>query len=80
MSGREFARKHGLRVESVYRWGREFPEVDNDHDGFTEVVVAPGRPYSSTGLEVVLTNGRVIRVLGDFDANQLRAVVEALES
>lgn len=80
MSGREFARKHGLQVESVYRWGREFPEDDNHHDGFTEVVVSPGRQHSSTGLEVVLLNGRVVRVLGEVDANQLRAVVEALES
>jgi len=80
LSGREFAREHGLQVEAVYRWGREFPEVDNQHDGFTEVVLSPERQQSSTGLEVVLTSGRVVRVLGKVDADQLRAVVEALES
>ncbi len=24
LNGREFAKKHGLEVESVYRWGKEF--------------------------------------------------------
>jgi len=76
LSGRAFARKHGLQVESVYRWGREFPEVD----AFTEVVVAPGRGPSLAALEVVLANGRVVRVRGEVDGNQLRAVVEALEA
>ena len=79
LSGRAFAHKHGLQVESVYRWGREFTEVDN-HRAFTEVVVAPERRARSAAIEVVLANGRVVRVLGEVDADQLRAVVEVLEA
>ena len=64
----------------MYRWGREFPEVDNHREAFTEVVVAPGQRHSSAALEVVLANGRVVRVFGEVDASQLRAVVEVLEA
>lgn len=87
LSGPEFAKRHGLQVESVYRWGREFPDTGRagrsrgEARGFTEVRVREGRMRPTAGvIEVVLANGRVVRVGGAVDARQLRAVIEALES
>lgn len=80
LSGRAFADKHGLQVESIYRWGREFPDDEPQREAFAEVIVKSESRPSSPAVEVVLANGRTVRVVGDVDANQLRAVVEALES
>ena len=82
LSGREFAKQHGLPVESICRWGREFPEAKavERRETFTEIRLNGSTEETPSAIEVVLSNGRRIRVLGDVAATRLRAVVEALES
>ena len=79
LSGREFARRHGLQVESIYRWGREFPEAQQKRAGFSEVRLVPSQNDATSTVEVLLANGRIVRVRGEVDAQLLRAVVEAVE-
>lgn len=87
LSGREFARKNGLEVESVYRWGREFPAEDvkaseKPRRGFTEVRVRNEEPQmpSPLELELALKNHRVLRLRVGTDTTYVRKLVEALES
>ncbi len=72
-----------MSVTSLYTWGRrlEAEELEADPEpSFTEVrVVGPDSPTRTGGLEVVTRSGRVVRVLGDVDIDQLRAVLEAVE-
>ena len=81
LSGRAFADKHGLPAESIYRWGREFPATAGSgaKSGFAEVRVRGAEPEQAR-VEVVLGNGRVVRVVGEVEARKVRALVEALES
>ncbi len=89
LSGRQFAQQNGLEVESVYRWGREFPaktaKVGKTRGGFTEVRVrseqesrAPTAPAFEVELE--LKNHRVLRVRAGTDAKYICELAEALES
>jgi transposase-like protein len=90
LSGREFARQNGLEVESVYRWGREFPKKtanagSKSVGGFTEVRVRsreeqPQRGPSRFEVEVELKNHRALRVRVGTDPGYVRELVEALES
>ncbi len=82
LSGGKFARKHGLKKSTLYRWGRrEEGTVFATKSAFTQVRVRPApRPTPSSVIEVVLTGGRVLRLVGPVDAGQLRAVLEVLEA
>ncbi len=90
LSGGKFARDQGLKESTLYRWGRRIDEEDAvlaPEATFAQVRVrSPAAPRptqttpSSAMIEVVLTSGRVLRVIGPVDAGQLRAVVEALEA
>ena len=82
LSGREFAKQHGLPVESIYRWGREFPEATavDPREAFTKIRLNGSTEVMPSAIEIVLSNGRRVRVLGDVTATRLRAVVEAVES
>lgn len=84
LSGREFARQNGLEAESVYRWGKEFGDgavkKRTGNQAFTEVRVGDGAATAAAMVEVVLSNGRVLRVPPSIDAGQLRALVEVVES
>jgi transposase-like protein len=82
LSGGEFARRHGLPTESVYRWGKEFavaPKASNRAGAFTEVRVGGGAK-SEACIEVVLGNGRALRIPAGVDAARVRALIEVLES
>jgi len=90
VSGREFARQNGLEVESVYRWGREFPAKtakagNKARSGFTEVRVRSvedqtKRPSPRFEVEVELKNHRALRVRAGTDPAYVAKLVEALES
>lgn len=87
LTARQFATENGLKAENLYRWSwaqrRSSAQAENQ-DQFMEVRLTPSRPVrqggTSSGFEVVLSNGRTIRVHGDFDRERLRSLVEALES
>ena len=91
LSGGKFARQQGLKESTLYRWGRRVDDestVPAPEATFAQVRVrsppalrpSPRPASSSAMIEVVLTGGRVLRLLGPVDAGQLRAVVEALEA
>lgn len=84
MSGREFARENGLEAESVYRWGKEFPDEratgSTRTQAFTEVRVGRTDPKPHEPIEIALKNHRVLRVPAGTDAAYVRELVEALES
>lgn len=84
LSGADFARQHELTHSTLCHWGqvlgRERAEPKH-RPSFAEVVVKPSALLpGSSRLEVVLANGRVLRVMGAVDATQLASVVLALES
>lgn len=83
LPGTKFAERHGLAVRSLYGWRQRLEseaEVTEAGEAFTEVHVRGVEPSSSRGaIELVTRGGRVIRILGRVDAEQLRAVVEAVE-
>src|SRR5690606_36547850 len=86
-TAREFAKARGLGADNLYRWSweqRRSPTGSSEHSGFMEVRLAHADPEGarvvSGGVEVVLGNGRTIRILGEVDPQRLRALVEVLES
>jgi transposase-like protein len=72
-----FARKHGLSSGTLYRWSRGAgQDVGTAVPGFAEVRVVG--EVSSAALELEHRSGCVVRVRGDVDEAQLRAVLRAL--
>jgi transposase len=80
LSVRGFCARRGLRQPSFYAWRLELQRRDSEKPQFVpirlrdDVSTAVGRT-----LEVVLANGRAIRVTSDFDACTLRQLVAVLE-
>jgi transposase-like protein len=86
---REFCTKHELAEPSFYAWRRVIGERDrqaaqpSDSDGqaqdqpaFVPLCVLP---TATTALELVLGQGRVVRVPAGFDAATLRQLLAVLE-
>jgi transposase-like protein len=71
-----FARKHGLIPSTLYSWSRRPGQAADAVQGFAEVRVVG--TVSSAALEVEHPSGCVVRVRGDVDEAQLRAVLRAL--
>jgi len=90
LSAAAYCQGHGLNPKCFYRWRRIFAEtlgesVDIEGCGeeagralFAEVCISQ-TPLASSGVEVCLGGGRVIRVAPGFDAPTLCRVVSALE-
>jgi hypothetical protein len=73
----DFCDGEGVSVASFYAWRRRL------HAATTPTTFVPVRvvtPPPPAALEVVLADGRAIRVPAGFDAQHLRAVVAALEA
>jgi transposase len=83
-SVREFAESHGLAASTLYWWrsalGRR-GAAGSDRLRLTPVTVFGSRPSLDVGagIEVVLGNGRRLRVPRDIDADALGRFVSALE-
>ena len=81
VSGTVFAERHGLKRSSLYEWGRKVEEASET--AFTEVRVDATSGLASsggeTGIEIETKSGRVVRVRGEVDVEQLRRVLEAVE-
>jgi transposase-like protein len=72
-----FARNHGLSPATLYRWSQRVSQgADGGAPGFAEVRVVGA--VSSAALEVAHPGGCVVRVRGEVDEAQLRAVLRAL--
>lgn len=90
LSAAAYCRRHGLNTKCFYRWRRIFgdvaresgiteaPNSEGAQSLFAEVRVSGAIPASS-GVEVCLAGGRVVRVTAGFDAPTLCRVVAALE-
>ena len=80
LSVRDFCDRRGLATPSFYHWRRVLERRAAEKVAFVPVqVVAEAVPALATALEVVLTDGRVVRVAPGFDAATLRKLLAVLE-
>lgn len=80
LSVRAFCEAEGLNPMTVYWWRRELARRDQSQPAFLPVrILAESAEPSTIGIEVVLVNGRSVRVEAGFDPRTLVCVVEALE-
>lgn len=87
LSGRDFCAAQHLGEASFYAWRREIARRDQEAQAaaalappadpaFVQLTLAAAAPAA---LEVVLAQGRVLRVAAGFDADLLRQVLRVLE-
>ena len=70
----------GLTVASFYAWRRVLQRRAAEQPAFLPVqVVADAVPAQASALEVILTDGRTVRVAPGFDAATLRRLLAVLE-
>src|SRR5262245_41318019 len=68
-----FCERRGLAIPSFYAWRRRLQQRAADAPAIVPVqVVADAPPGQASALEVVLTDGRTVRVAPGFDAATLR--------
>jgi transposase-like protein len=80
LSVRAFCGAEGLNPMTFYWWRRELRRRDQPQPAFLPVrVLAESTESSTVGIEVVLANGRSVRVSAGFDPRTLVRVVELLE-
>jgi transposase-like protein len=87
LSVRAFCEGHHLAVPSFYAWRRRLqqdaplPDVSPPPESvtFVPVHVQPEAFDQQQPLELVLANGRCLRIPSRFDANVLRALLAVLE-
>jgi hypothetical protein len=82
LSGTKFAERHGLSEGSLYRWARVLEAEGRVAEvvGFKEVRVRePSSPPKTGVIEIVARTGRVVRVVGEVDVEQFRAVLEVVD-
>jgi transposase-like protein len=74
-----FCARHGLAAPSFYAWRRTLQRRDSSPAAFVPVqLVADEVPDSGRLLEVVLPDGRLVRVPAGFDAATLRQLLAVL--
>lgn len=75
-----FCRRSGVAEQQFYAWRRIRAQRDAEAAAFIPVrVEAEHRSISDSSVEVILSNGRRLRLGPGFDAATLRHVVAALE-
>ena len=81
LSVQAFCARHGLAPATFYNWRRVLQRrAAEEPAAFVPVqVVADAVPTQSGALEVVLTDGRAVRVAPGFDAATLRQLLAVLE-
>ena len=80
LSARAFGQRRGLTVASFYAWRRVLQRRAAERAAFVPVqVVADAVPAHSSALEVLLVDGRTVRVAPGFDAATLRRLLAVLE-
>src|SRR5262245_12109966 len=80
LSVREFCARHGLATANFYNWRRVLGRRGADEPAFVPVrVVADAVPTQSSALEVVLADGRTVRIAPGFDVATLRRLLAVLE-
>ena len=80
LSVRAFCQRRGLTVASFYAWRRALQRRAAEKATFVPVQVLPDAVQTQTSaLEVVLADGRAVRVAPGFDAATLRQLLAVLE-
>ena len=80
LSVRAFCQRRGLTVASFYAWRRVLRQRAAEKAAFVPVqVMADAVPAQTSALEVVLADGRAVRVAPGFDAATLRQLLAVLE-
>jgi transposase-like protein len=85
LSVRAFCRERDLSEPNFYAWRRTLAERDAQAARFVAVRVvadekaATAARRSGSGLELLLSSGRVLRIGADFDEAALRRVLTLLE-
>jgi hypothetical protein len=75
----EFCARHRLSPPSFYAWRRKLHQRDAAATAFVPVRIVPDQPPASpTPIEVVLTDGRRLRVASGFDPATLRQLLAVL--
>jgi transposase-like protein len=74
-----FCARHGLAAPSFYAWRRTLQRRDDPPAAFVPVRLLPDEaPAPTRPLEVVLPDGRLVRVPAGFDAATLRQLLAVL--
>jgi len=80
LSVRAFCDRRGLALPSFYAWRRTLERRAAEVPAFVPVqVVADAASAQTSALEVVLADGRAVRVAPGFDATTLRQLLAVLE-
>jgi transposase-like protein len=80
LSVRDFCARHGLATASFYHWRRVLERRAAERPAFVPVqVVADTPPAQASALELVLADGRAVRIATGFDAPTLRRLLAVLE-
>jgi|SRR5579862_2649991 hypothetical protein len=80
LSVRAFCARHGLTEPTFYAWRRVLAQRPAARRAFVPVEVVADQPTAlASPLEVVLGDGRRLRVAPGFDAATLRALLGVLE-
>ena len=81
LSVRTFCRAEGLNQGTFYWWRRELNRRDQPKPAFLPVrILAEKAGPPAAGVEVVLSNGRCVRVGVGFDPDTLVQIIELLEA
>jgi hypothetical protein len=80
LSVRGFCDRRGLAIPTFYAWRRTLERRAAERPAFVPVqVVADAAPAQGGALEVVLRDGRAVRVAPGFDEGTLRRLLAVLE-
>src|SRR5262245_40499907 len=81
LSVRDFCARHDLAAARFYHWRRVLERRAGEEPALVRPVqvVADAVPTQTGALEVVLTDGRAVRVAPGFDAATLRQLLDVLE-
>jgi hypothetical protein len=80
LSVRAFCAQNGLAQASFYAWRRVLERRAAEQPAFVPVQVVPvATPTHASALELVLADGRTVRVASGFNATTLRQLLAVLE-
>ena len=82
LSVRAFCRAEGVSEPSFYGWRRKLDQADHKKPAFlpVHVVTEEAKEPATRGIEIVLANGRCLRVGPGFDPHTLVTLVDLLEA
>jgi transposase-like protein len=79
---RAFCRAEGISEPSFYVWRRKLDQADHKKPAFlpVHVVTEEAKQPATRDIEIVLANGRCLRVGPGFDPHTLVTLVDLLEA